>query len=350
MPTTPTNKKSIANIFLLLLLAGTAYLVYLFFEPFIMVIIFSAILASIFYGPYEKLAKLLGERYSAASLIMTILIALVVILPFSYFLFYVSKASIESFSTISQWIEGGSLQRTINTVLDDHLTFIDLSQVNVGQYLLSASERVSDFLFSGGAVVLRGTGEFLTAIVLILFTVFFFFRDGKAFVKRLMYLTPLPNRYDKEIFQKFRDVSYSTMVSTFVTAIAQGIVGAIGFLIVGLPALLPGVAMALLSLLPYIGSAFVWLPVGIYFLATGAVWQGVFILLWGMFVVGLTDNILRPVLIKGKAHVHPLLIFFIFGGIIAFGFWGMIIGPIVIALAFTLLHIYELEYESVLER
>jgi len=168
---------------------------------------------------------------------------------------------------------------------------------------------------------------------------------------RIMHLTPLPNKYDREIFKKFRDVSYSVIVSTFITAIVQGSVGAIGFIIVGVPAFFAGVAMALFALVPYIGAAIIWLPTAIYLLVVGQTWQGIFLLVWGFGVVSVIDNLLRPYLIRGRAEVHPLIIFFsILGGIIAFGFWGMIIGPIIVAITFTLLHIYELEYGDVLEK
>jgi predicted PurR-regulated permease PerM len=93
---------------------------------------------------------------------------------------------------------------------------------------------------------------------------FFFFVDGKKMLTRLMYLSPLPNKYDQEIFKKFRSVSFTIFISTFVAAIAQGVVGAIGFAIVGFPAFLAGVLVALLSLLPYIGSMVFYIPVGIY--------------------------------------------------------------------------------------
>lgn len=170
-------------------------------------------------------------------------------------------------------------------------------------------------------------------------------------LEKLMYLTPLPNKYDLEIFKKFKDVSYSTFVSTFVVAIAQGILGAIGFIIIGFPAFFAGIAIAFISILPYVGSVIITVPIAVYLLAIGNVWQGVFMLIWGLGVVANVDNLIRAYMIKGKSEVHPIfLIFSILGGIVLFGFWGVVIGPLVIALAITIIHIYELEYRGVLEK
>lgn len=345
------EKKSIANIFLFVLLGITLYLVYRLFQPFLMVILLSAMLVSMFYSPFERLATIFRGRKSLAAAVMVLLVAVVIILPTVDFLFYLSKKSLEGFGSISTWISAGQLERTVNDSIINRLNFIDPNVFNIRQYLISVSDKVSQFLVSGGASLLRGTGQFLTSLVLMLFTMFFMFRDGRQLVEWVMRLTPLPNRYDRAIFEKFRNVSFSTIASTFATAIAQGLAGGIGFMIVGIPAFFPGIAMAFLSLLPYIGAAFVWLPAAIYLLVIGKIWQGVFLLVWGVAVVSVVDNILRPLLIRKRAEVHPLLIFFsIFGGIIAFGFWGMLIGPVVIAVTVTLLHIYELEYREVLER
>lgn len=346
------EKKTIDNAFLIIVLLAALYVVYLLLAPFLMVILLSGVLVSIFYGLYQWFVQRLGGREGFAALVMVLLIALVIILPATNFLFYLSKRSIEGFSAVTGWINSGALERTVREAgVLDRFTFIDPSILNVRQYLITVSSRVSGFLLSGGKAFIVGTTQFLTSLILMLFTMFFLFRDGERLVNRVMYLTPLSNKYDKIIFQRFRDVSFSTIVSTFLTAIAQGVVGGISFVIVGVPALFAGVVMAFLSLLPYVGAAIVWAPAGIYLLVTGKIWQGIFLLIWGAVVVSLVDNVLRPILIKGKAQVHPLLIFFsIFGGIIAFGFWGMILGPIIIAIAFTLLHIYELEYRDVLEQ
>ncbi|MFZ2310369.1 MAG: AI-2E family transporter, partial [Patescibacteria group bacterium] len=158
---------------------------------------------------------------------------------------------------------------------------------------------------------------------------------------------PLEDKYDREIFNKFKEISYTTMVSTFVVAIAQGLVGALGFAVVGFPAFLAGVLVALLSLLPYLGSMIFYIPVGLYYLIVGDTWQGIFVLAWGFFIIGTIDNIIRAWMLKGKAMINPIFILFsILGGIILFGFWGVVLGPLIVSIAATILHIYSLEFCS----
>jgi predicted PurR-regulated permease PerM len=174
---------------------------------------------------------------------------------------------------------------------------------------------------------------------------FFFFVDGVKILRRIMYLSPLPNNHDQIIFNKFRKVSHTIFVSTFVAAGAQGLVGALGFGIVGFPPLLAGVLIALLSLLPYVGSMLLYVPVGIFYIFSGDIKEGIFILAWGALIIGTIDNIIRAYMIKDDAEVNPIFVLFaILGGLSLFGFWGIILGPLIIALMVTVFHIYELEF------
>ncbi|MGE5425874.1 MAG: AI-2E family transporter, partial [Bacillota bacterium] len=216
---------------------------------------------------------------------------------------------------------------------------------NFKNLFLDVLKQSSNWLLSGATILVKGTTNFIISLFLIIITMFFFFVDGKNILRRLMVLSPLPNAYDKEIFEKFRSVSYTTILSTFVTAGAQGVVGAAGFAIVGFPPFLAGIIVALLSLLPYLGSMIFYVPVGIYFLIVGQIWQGIFILLWGAVIIGNVDNIIRAYMIKGKAQVNPIFVVFsILGGVALFGFWGVVIGPLIISIAVTIFHIYELEF------
>ncbi|MFA5076097.1 MAG: AI-2E family transporter [Patescibacteria group bacterium] len=345
------DKKVISQIFLFGILAVALYFCYLLLKPFLMIIVVAGMLVSIFYGLYERLARRLGNRQGWAALIMCILITVLIILPVTQFVLYLSKKSVEGYGLVRQSIINGEMQYIIDEKILSRFDWIDPRFLNVQDFLIKSSGKISDTLVSGGTSLVKGTTQIFTGFMLLIFTIFFLFRDGEKLVKRMMYLTPLSNKYDKEIFQKFRDVSYSSIISTFVTAIAQGVVGAVGFIIIGIPAFFPGVAMAFVALLPYVGAALVWFPVAIYLLIVGQIWQGIFLLAWGFLAVSMADNLLRPLIIKGKAQVHPLIIFFsIFGGILLFGFWGVLIGPIIISVAFTILHIYEMEYEDVLER
>jgi predicted PurR-regulated permease PerM len=171
-------------------------------------------------------------------------------------------------------------------------------------------------------------------------------------LEKLMYWTPLPDKYDHLIFRKFKDVSYTVFLSTFAVAAAQAALCAIAFSIVGLPAFFPAIATALLSMIPFFGAYLVWIPASIYLLLTGQIWQGIFMIIWGAGLISTIDNVIRMYMIKGKAQVHPLFVLFsVLGGITVFGFWGVVIGPLIISLTVTVLNIYdEIEYKKILSK
>lgn len=345
------NKTFISKGFLLFLLVAVLYVCYQIFTPFLDEILISAVLVSIFYGPYERLVKLLRGRKNIASLVMCILVVLIVILPISNFIVYAAQRSVTGYNQIISSANNFNLEGLKNYPYLEKFNMIGIGTDTLKDVLIDVAKKLNDWLVGGAASLIRGTTSFFISIFLVLFAMFFFFVDGKKMVEKLMYWTPLPNKYDKEIFKKFKDVSYSTIFSTFITAIAQGFIGAIGLLIIGFPVFFTSIALAFASIIPYIGTAIVWVPISIYLLATGQIWQGIFLIVWGSVVVGNSDNLIRTYLIKDKAGVHPLFVFFsILGGIILFGFWGIVFGPLVISLAVTILHIYEMEYESVLEK
>ncbi len=341
---------TIPKLFLTLIIVFVLYACYLIFRPFMTVLLVATILVTLFYPPYEQLVKWFRGRKHLAALVMCLLIALLVILPLVNFIAYTAQRSTDAFDVTKQFFaEKDVASFTFESL--QRFNVIGLSGDTVRNAIIDLANLVKDWLAAGAANFIKGTTNFVISLFLIFFTMFFFFIDGPRMLEQLMHWTPLPNKYDRLIFQKFRDVSYSTIVSTFVTAIAQGVVGAIGFTIVGLPAFFPGIAMAFLSLLPYVGSGIVWFPTAIYLLAVGKIWQGIFLLAWGAGGVSTIDNILKAYIIKGKAQVHPIfLIFSILGGITVFGFWGVIFGPLIISLAVTVLRIYEMEYAEILEK
>lgn len=346
------EKQSISKWFLIFLIMLVVYLCYRIFEPFLIIILAATILVSIFYAPYEKLVKLFKGKKNIAALLMCFLVALLVIIPLANFIVYTAQRSISAYEYTQQYLNTKGVGHLIqNNYWWNKFNAMGLDSETVKDSLVEVAKKVNEWLVSGAGVFIKGTTNFFFSLIMIIFTMFFFFVDGRKMLDRIMYWTPLSNKYDKIIFQKFRDVSYSTFVSAFATAIAQGLIGAIGFMIVGLPAFFTGIAMAFLSLLPYVGAAIVWFPAAIYLFIIGKIWQGVFMLIWGVAIVSTVDNLLKAYIIKGKAQVHPIFVIFsILGGISIFGFWGVIFGPLIISLAVTILHIYEIEYESVLEK
>lgn len=349
--------KNLTKPFLLILVFLVLVGCYFVFRPFLTELFVAAIMATVFYTPYLRLTRFFRGRNNLAALVMCVLLLVIIILPALKMLVYAGEksvsaynASVEFFSSnsVNDFLEGDFFQRGVFHYLD--LGRFDFNNETFKETMLEALRQSSNWLISGATFALKESTSFVISLLLIILAMFFFFVDGKQMLARLMHLSPLPDRYDEEIFRKFRAVSYTTFISTFVAAISQGVLGAIGFAIVGFPAFLAGVLVALLSLLPYLGAAIFYVPVAVYYLLIGEIWQGIFILLWGSLIISTIDNVIRSYMIKGKAQINPIFVLFsILGGILLFGFWGVILGPLILALAVTVFHIYELEFCEALE-
>ena len=344
--------KNLTKPFLLILVLLVTIGCYLVFRPFLTEILMAAILATIFYKPFTSLTKFLKGRQNLAALLMCLLLVFLIILPSVKLIIYGGEQSITTYEDTVAFFNNHSLNDVFNNGIFQkepfkflHLEKYNFQDTNFQNAVLAVAKDSSLWLLSGATTVLKETTSFFFSVFLIILTMFFFFVDGKKMLNRLMSLSPLPDKYNQEIFHKFRVVSYTTLVSTFVAAFVQGLAGAIGFAIVGFPVFLAFILVTLLSLLPYLGSMLFYLPVGIYYLLTGEIWQGIFVLVWGFFVISLIDNVVLTYMIKDKAEINPIFVFFsILGGIALFGFWGVVVGPLTVALAVTVYHIYEMEF------
>lgn len=342
--------KNFAKPFLIAIVLIALAACFFVFKPFLIEIIIAAVLATIFYRPYQALVRFMKGRKNISALLMCLLLMTIIILPTVKGLIYAGEKSAVAYSEAVKYFSEHDASDLLQTPLAQklnlgNLDFVGLSQGTFGGVILNFFEKSSNWLISGATATVIGTTNFVVSLFVIIITMFFFFVDGRKMLESLMHLSPLPNKYDREIFVKFREVSYTTMVSTFVVAIGQGVVGAIGFAIIGFPAFLAGVLVALLSLLPYIGSMIFYIPVGLYYLLMGQIWQGIFILAWGFFIIGTIDNVIRAWMLKGKAQINPIFVVFsILGGIILFGFWGVVIGPLIVSITATIFHIYALEF------
>ncbi len=349
--------KNFTKSFLILLVISILFVAYLIFRPFLTEIVVAAILASVFYTPFNRLSIFLKGRRNLAAILMCLLLVMVIIIPAAKLISYAGQKSLTAYTATASFFASHSFGDVLTSdfVKSGPLRYLNLDKINSGNeafqsVILETSKKLSTVFLDGATIVFKETTRFIVSLSLIILTMFFFFVDGKKMLKRLMVLSPLSNKHDKIIFKKFRKVSYAIFVSTFVASIAQGVVGAIGFAIVGFPAFLAGVMIALLSLLPYVGSMIFYVPIGLFYLLSGDIWQGIFVLSWGFFIIGTIDNIIRAYMIKDDAEVNPIFVLFsILGGISLFGFWGVILGPLIIALMVTIFHIYELEFCDALE-
>ena len=181
-----------------------------------------------------------------------------------------------------------------------------------------------------------------------LYTLFFFVRDGDRFLQGAMKVLPLGMGRERLLFDRFIETAKSTLKVTLIIGGIQGALGGAVFFIADVQgALIWGLLMILMAILPVVGCSIIWAPVGIGMLLTGHIWEGILILAVGIFVISTVDNLLRPILIGQDVVMHPLLIFLsTLGGIILLGFSGFVIGPIITALMIAIWEMYEEFYRK----
>jgi predicted PurR-regulated permease PerM len=184
-----------------------------------------------------------------------------------------------------------------------------------------------------------------------LFALYYLLLRGPEILHELRQLSPLRPEHEEKIIQKFRAIARATFGGSLTTALIHGTAGGIIFLCFGLPSpLLWGAVMAFLSLVPVVGAALVWAPLVVYYLLTGAVWKGIILLVVFVGVVGAVDNVVKPILIRRGTEIGPLWIFLsVLGGIGAFGFLGLFLGPFLVTLLLVLVEIYKVEFRHELE-
>jgi predicted PurR-regulated permease PerM len=189
---------------------------------------------------------------------------------------------------------------------------------------------------------------------MVLLSMFFFYVEGESMLQQLSILSPLPKRYDDEFRRRFKDVIEATFRGQLFTGLAQGAMTGIGLAIAGVPgAGFWGAVAALLSLIPMVGAAAVWVPASIYLVIAASMgarpwWPAIFLIVWGVLPVSLVDNIVRPWAMKGKAQLPAIpLLFAVLGGLQAFGLVGLVIGPLVFSLLMSILDIYKKSFSRV---
>ncbi|MDZ7358444.1 MAG: AI-2E family transporter, partial [candidate division KSB1 bacterium] len=228
---------------------------------------------------------------------------------------------------------------------------LHLDQIDWQKELGDLAKRLAAILGTVINKASKSTFQLITNLFLTFFAMFYFFRDGDRFIRRFKYLSPLSDRYEEALIQRFINVSKATIKGTLLIGILKGVLGAITFWIFGIhAAALWGVVMVILSIIPMVGFGLVMYPAAIIMIVMGKIWQGVVMLIIGAVVIAQIDNVLQPKLVAKEAGMHDLLIFFsTLGGLSMFGVMGFIIGPIIAAMFVAVIEIYGTEFKSQLD-
>lgn len=309
--------------------------------PFYAAIFWGGVLAVIFTPLHRRLLSLLGGRSPNLAAFLTLLcITLIVILPMLFIAASLANEVAGLYTRINsgQLNLGGYYEQIVGALPPSVHGWLDSfglgDLLSIREKLSAGALQASQFLAKQAVNIGQNTFQFVVGLGIMLYLLFFLLRDGAIIVPRLRRLIPLEDSHRHGLFQKFATVVRATVKGNIVIAATQGLLGGLMFAFLGIQgALFWGVTMAFLSLLPAVGASLIWVPVAIYFLVTGALWQGIVLILFGVLVIGLLDNLLRPILV-GKDTKLPDYVVLIstLGGLSVFGLNGFVIGPLFAAL------------------
>jgi predicted PurR-regulated permease PerM len=325
---------------LLVIFGIAAYLCWLMLQPFVGVLMWAVVLVVVFYPAHRRLEAWTGSPTSAAAL-STILVILTIVLPVVGVTFAVAR---ELRGAVDH-LQGGVGQIIDLPVLRPLIAWIDQyvdvdawrSNDYIAQHLQAWSAAIAGptLMFVGGVV------NALVQTLLVVFTMFYFFRDAEPLRHALYEIVPLEYEQSHDIVVRTRDVIAATIYGVLAISAIQGVLGFLIFFALGLPSpLLWGVVMFLMSMIPMAGAFVVWVPAALYLLLTGSYFKAILLAIWGVFVIGSIDNFLSPRLVGRRARLHELLIFFsVLGGLQVFGVLGLVIGPVLAAITLALIEV-----------
>ncbi len=347
------NRESTNKFVLLLLVLFISALFLAMIWQFLMAIFLAGIFSALFYPLYRCFERWFGGRKGLASITTVILIVLVVLIPLAGFLGIVTAQAVKVGATAKPWVERQLSQPDALSHFLQSIPFVEKVEPYRHQILSKAGELVStitSFLINKLQSITFGTVNFLFMTFIALYTMFFFFTNGKQLLEKILYYLPLEDRDEQRMLERFTSVTRATLKGTLVIGILQGGLAGAAFAVVGInSAVFWGTIMAVLSLIPGIGTALVWIPAAIILGATGHAAKGIGLALFCAAVVGSIDNLLRPALVGKDTQMHELMILFgTLGGIFMFGIAGFIIGPIIAALFVTIWDIYGLAFKNIL--
>ena len=335
----------------------TAVIFYLFYKimaPFLIPLCWAAVFTVVFYPLQARFASRIRND-NLLALLMCVLIAVLIIGPLAYLFVAVVNQAAGAVAKINELYDTGQLNQLLaldfplaNVIKAKLVEHYDLTQTNLDQMIKDGIGKVSGVLFDQTTWLVTNATKAVFYFGLMLFAMFYFFREGDRLVQKARRLLPLTPEQIETVFGQLREVIQATMYGGVAVALMQGLLGGILFAIAGISSpVFWGAVMAFLSLLPFVGAFIVYVPAGIGLMLTGSPVMGIVVIAVGIGIISQIDNFVRPLLISGRTSMHPLLLFFsILGGITLFGLLGLVVGPIVAACFMILLKIFELRLQQ----
>lgn len=348
------NQNWLVTAFFFGLLLVILYVAVLILSPFLEALTWAGILAIIVYPVYAWLNRLLRGRATAAALIVTILITLVILIPAFKLAGFLSDETVQLVNTVRGLANGGGLEAWkqepwVESLLGYWESITDqvgTLGIDLKTAAVQAAQVSSGFLVPRLSGVAQNVFLFAINTLIALFSLFFFLRDGREFCAKVGRLVPMDQQKQKHLFSNIVNSIIAVVHGCVITAMVQGLLAGLAYWALGVPfSVLWGVVTFFAALFPIGGSALVWIPASVYFFLQGDYVRGFILIGWGVGVVGMVDNFLKPIFIGSRLRLPMLFLFFsIIGGMNLFGVLGLVLGPVIFALLAALLDLYVQEY------
>lgn len=338
-----------SRVFMALVLATTAVFLWMI-RYFIAPLFWAVVFAILFQPVYVRTREAVRGRAALAAFLTTLVVILFVAIPATLLVTAVAQQGL----TVYQRVVDGELnvdapiefgQRMLPTLTSLFERYgLDIERLRT--WMESAAVTGSQWIATQALTIGQNTLTVAVLFILMLYVLFFFFRDGDLIVRGLIRALPMGDEREERLFHRFAEVARATVQGTLVVAAVQGTLGGILLAVGGIQAaVFWGVLMGILSLLPAVGPALVWLPAGIYLLASGMIVQGIIVIGGGLIIVSLADNVLRPILVGRQARMPDYLVLIAtLGGLTAFGIAGFVAGPVIAALFLVMWEMFAEEY------
>lgn len=331
------SSRVVEYVFFFGLMGIVLYMVWSIISPFVSALALSAIIVTICYPMYEHILLYTPKGNKAlASLITTIIVLIIVIIPF----LFISSTLVREAVSVYNLLSGDQLvlQKSLNNLENFVHTIAPSIDLNVTQFL----QQSAAFLTSRLGSFFASTASTIFLFFIALLGTYYFFKDGKSFTKKLIAISPLPDDQDEIILARLGRAVRSVATGTVLIALIQGTLTAFGLWLFGFErAVLWGTIAAFGALIPGVGTSIVFIPSVVYLSLLGEYVNMILLIIWGTSAVGLIDNLLGPYLMSRGNAMHPfLMLLSVLGGIAYFGPIGFIVGPVMVSLLLVLLELY----------
>lgn len=328
------------RILVLVLVAASAlvgWLCWTMVQPFVPALTWAMVLAVIAHPLHERIVRRMPGWPSVAALLALVVVTVAIALPTAWLVREVSREAVSGADDVKRLFDGERWKTAIHQ-------FPQLAPLHewFDQQIDSGTKSKDDGVARSVGNAVQATVEFAVSLLVTFFLLFFFLRDKWHILSVVENLVPLSDVETGQVVHKVRDMIGAVVYGTLIVAVVQGALGGLMFWWLDVPgALLWGAIMALVAVLPFLGAAIVWLPASAILLIDGHWEKAVILFLWGSIVIGLVDNVLLPLLMKGRVEMHTVPVFIAaMGGLFAFGATGIVLGPMIFAIAFALIDVW----------